>query len=324
MKVTRSAPTVDQAFRHSLGVYSSRADLVVQLVEVAAAARGRGEPVALALHPATTDDLVEHLGSATGLQALATPYGPDAGSGQTVAVARARELRELTDAVGPVTVLAEHLGQLDGPDGGYWTELDAATNIALGPLPIAMTCFFPELPLHQEVLDGARRNHPQLLVDGAARTNGAHRTPREVLSGHRVPAPVLLGAPERRITFRAFELQQVRQAVRTTALDAGFERSRAEDVVLAVNEVATNAVEHGGPGSGSDKKEAQLCLWAGSGGLVCEVHDGGVLADPLPGLQPPHPSDPRGRGLWIARQICDLLHVWTDTSGTHVRLRASP
>jgi hypothetical protein len=53
------------------------------------------------------------------------------------------------------------------------------------------------------------------------------------------------------------------------------------------------------------------------------VHDAGTLDDPLPGLRAPHPAEPRGRGLWIARQLCDLLHVWRDAAGTHVRVRAA-
>ena len=85
--------------------------------------------------------------------------------------------------------------------------------------------------------------------------------------------------------------------------------------MLAVNEVATNAVEHG-------ESEAELFLWTGDE-LVCEVHDRGVLGDPLPGLQAPHPSHPKGRGIWIARQLCDMLHVWGDTAGTHVRMRTT-
>jgi hypothetical protein len=40
-------------------------------------------------------------------------------------------------------------------------------------------------------------------------------------------------------------------------------------------------------------------------------------------LRPPHPNDPRGRGLWIARQLCELLHVWSDGRGTHVRLQTA-
>ena len=38
----------------------------------------------------------------------------------------------------------------------------------------------------------------------------------------------------------------------------------------------------------------------------------------------PAPYATGGRGLWIARQLCDLLHVWGDDAGTHVRIRALP
>jgi anti-sigma regulatory factor (Ser/Thr protein kinase) len=129
----------------------------------------------------------------------------------------------------------------------------------------------------------------------------------------------VLGPPDRRIGFDTWQLTAVREAVAQAARSVGCDRDRVDDLVLAVNEVATNAVEHG---SG----DARLDVWAGSSarGLVCEVHDGGRLGDPLPGLRAPHPSNPRGRGLWIARQLCDLLHVWTDVDGTHVRIRALP
>ena len=95
--------------------------------------------------------------------------------------------------------------------------------------------------------------------------------------------------------------------------------AHASDLALAVNERATNAVEHG-----SGDAHLALCTGPGSRQLLCEVHDAGRLTDPLPGLRSPHPSDPRGRGLWIARQLCDLLHVWSDPGGTHVRIRALP
>ena len=57
---------------------------------------------------------------------------------------------------------------------------------------------------------------------------------------------------------------------------AGFGRDRTDDVVLAVNEITTNAVEHG-PG------DAEICLWSDADGFVAEVHDRGVLNNPLPG-----------------------------------------
>lgn len=326
MKVTGKAPaggtvTADR-LQHAVGFHASPEHLLRQLVPLVEAATARGEQVALAVAPHTDDALRHALGDdGAALHVLATA-GQHTGSGQTAAMARARELRELTARAGRVTVLVEHRSELDGPDGSYWTELDAAVNVALAELPVGLICFYPEMPLHLSVLDGARCNHPQVLVDGELRHNPDHRRPREVLERHPVTSPLLLGAPDMQLEFQAWQLQDVRRAVRALATGAGFDDDRVDDVVLAVNEVATNAVEHGGT-PGSSGSGAELSVWVQPGALVCEVRDRGALADPLPGLLAPHPSDPRGRGLWIARQLCDLLHVWTDEGGTHVRIRAA-
>lgn len=315
IETTRSSRSVQ--LQHAAAFHSGEADLLAQLVPLVTGALERDEQVAVAARPATVEAVHDLVGSSGEVILLAQPQGPDGGSGQTVAARRALQLREITAAGGrPVTVLSEHTTRFDGVDGGYWTELDAAVNIALAELPVALTCFFPELPLHMEIVDGARRNHPLLLVDGLLRHNPDHRGPREVLQERPAPAPVLMGPPDLRLDFSAWQLHEVRWAVERALLEAGYGTARAEDVVLAVNEVATNAVEHGAT-------EAELCVWTGGDGVVCEVHDRGRLRDPLPGLQAPHPSDPRGRGVWIARQLCDSLHVWADATGTHVRMRAT-
>lgn len=304
---------------HGVAFHQSPADLVARLAALARPALQAGGTVALALAPATATALRTELerdrpDAAGALLDLPAPGPVEARSGQTVALGRARELRALA-AVGPVTVLAEHLPELDGPDGRFWTELEAASAVAMADLPVRMTCLYPELPLHLAVLDGARCTHPHLLVGDELRPNPVHRPPRELLAAHPVAAPELLGVPEQRMAFRSWQLRDVRRMVRDAAVAVGFGHDRTDDVVLAVNEVATNAVEHGGP-------TAELHLWCAGRGLVCEVHDTGPLADPLPGLVAPHAGEARGRGLWIARQLCELLHVWTDSAGTHVRIAA--
>jgi anti-sigma regulatory factor (Ser/Thr protein kinase) len=331
VETTRSAGIV--RLRHGAGFTSSADDVVAQATPLVAAARSRGEPVALAVRPATAEALEDVLARTPPVTAPATgpfaaapggairlcpPDGPDH-SGQTLASRWACELRTVTRSRGGVTVIIEHDGELDGIDGGFWTELDAALNVALTELAATVVCLYPQMPLHLEVAEGARRNHPLLLVEGTLRHNPAHRGPRAVLSARGTPAPALLGPPDRRIGFDTWQLAAVREGVAQAARAAGCDRDRVDDLVLAVNEVATNAVEHG---SG----DARLDVWTGGAvrELVCEVHDGGTLDDPLPGLRAPHPSDPRGRGLWIARQLCDLLHVWSDAAGTHVRIRALP
>ena len=32
----------------------------------------------------------------------------------------------------------------------------------------------------------------------------------------------------------------------------------------------------------------------------------------------------RGRGLWMASELCDVMQVWSDAAGTVVRLRMEP
>ncbi|WP_214368262.1 ATP-binding protein [Pseudonocardia sp. H11422] len=318
MRVETTRVATPVRLQHAVGFHVSIDDLVAQVEPLVAAALDRGEPVALAVGLATERALHGALGGTAGLIGLTEPDAITRGSGQTMAARRARELRELTTAAGAVTVISEHDSSLDGFDGRYWTEWDAAVNVAMGELPVSLICFYPELSLHLEVLDGARRNHPLLFAEGELRHNPDHRCPRDVLRSTPAAAPMLLGPPDLALTYTAWQLHEVRRAVSQLVADTGaFDESRTEDIVLAVNEVATNAVEHG-------TSEAQVALWISENGLTCEVHDGGDLIEPLPGLHAPHPSDPRGRGVWIARQLCDLLHVWRNPGGTHVRMHAAP
>ncbi|MGE3284794.1 MAG: ATP-binding protein [Pseudonocardia sp.] len=303
-------------FQHAVGFFGGQEDLVAQVVPIVEAAVSRSEPIGVALRGPTRQAVLEAVGGSDGVITFGERDHVDGASAQTTAARQARELRAIARDFGNATVVSEHRPNLDGRDGSFWTELDAAMNVACADLPVSMTCFFPDMPLHPHVLTGARRNHPLLLVDGDLRHNPEHRPPREVLAEFPPSGPPILGPPHAKMAYRAWQLHDVRTTLEGMLLDAGYGRSRAEDVVLAVNEVATNAVEHG-------TLEAELLVWLDGDGLTCEVHDRGTLGDRLPGLRVPLPGERRGRGMWVARQVCDLLHVWTDPDGTHVRVRAA-
>lgn len=113
------------------------------------------------------------------------------------------------------------------------------------------------------------------------------------------------------------DLRHLRAVVATRATAAGLPPGRARDLVLAAHEVAANAHLHGG---GS----ATLTTWTADGCFLCEVADGGDgMSDPQAGTALPPPSQVGGRGLWLARQLCDQVQVSTGASGTVVRLRLS-
>jgi anti-sigma regulatory factor (Ser/Thr protein kinase) len=301
-------------FRHGLVLHDGPADALALLLPLASAVRERGGILALGVSDEVAGGLRERLGT-DGITSLTPLTRAARESAQTVAAWRARELRALSSGEREILVLAEHDPDLDGPDGTYWTEYEAALNISLGGLPVTQVCAYPQLPLHRVVADAAVANHAYLLHGAELVGNPDHREPSEVFTSMPVSAPYLLGPPDVFLRYNTFELSRVRRAVEDAVRDSRLDAERAEDMVLAVNEIATNAVEHG-------SAQAELFVWASDDELVCELHDEGDLALPLIGLAPPHPSQPRGRGTWIARQLCDALHVWHDDSGTHVRLLA--
>lgn len=112
--------------------------------------------------------------------------------------------------------------------------------------------------------------------------------------------------------FTAQELRDVRQFVSSFAKDS-LGKARTDDLVLAVNELATNSVRHGG-GAGT------LRIWTDESVLVCEIHDCGHLADPYAGRTPPSPNQTSGRGLWVVNQLADLMHIDSSPTGTVVRV----
>jgi serine/threonine-protein kinase RsbW len=104
----------------------------------------------------------------------------------------------------------------------------------------------------------------------------------------------------------------LRHAVATRAGESGLGGDRLEDFVVAVNELLTNAVRHGG-GTG------HVTVRHVDGAVVCEVSDRGAgLGSVAPGK--PAPDQPGGWGLYLVRALTDTCEVTTGPEGTTVRI----
>jgi anti-sigma regulatory factor (Ser/Thr protein kinase) len=116
-------------------------------------------------------------------------------------------------------------------------------------------------------------------------------------------------------TFDRSSITVLRHAVATTARAGGLAGDRLDGFVVAVNELLTNAVRHGG-GTG------RVSLWRAAGSLVCEVSDsGGGLPAPVSARPPrPAPDQPGGWGLWLAEELTDSFQLTTGNGGTTVRI----
>jgi anti-sigma regulatory factor (Ser/Thr protein kinase) len=109
------------------------------------------------------------------------------------------------------------------------------------------------------------------------------------------------------------DLSQVRALVLQQARAAGLTESRANDLVLAVSEVAANTLRH-------TKAPGTLAIWHDANEVVCEIHDEGTITDPHVGHRKPAPGASGGHGLWLVRQVCDLVELTSDADGTTVRM----
>ena len=110
---------------------------------------------------------------------------------------------------------------------------------------------------------------------------------------------------------------ELRERIRDLADRAGF-GERANDVQLAVAELIANAQEHGG-------HPIEVEAW-GDARLIMEVRDsgGGLDHHEIWRRHPPAPNDRRGRGLWIVRQLMDVVVVRSGDHGTTVHVELSP
>jgi anti-sigma regulatory factor (Ser/Thr protein kinase) len=126
------------------------------------------------------------------------------------------------------------------------------------------------------------------------------------------------------LDFSAVTLHEVREAVVVRAAMAGIAGDRAVDVMLAVHELAANAVRHG-----AGRGRLRMHVIAGS--LYCEISDAGRASPDgraengtRPGARNPRgfggapwPVEP-GHGLWLVRQVCDEVSAASGPGGSRV------
>jgi anti-sigma regulatory factor (Ser/Thr protein kinase) len=105
--------------------------------------------------------------------------------------------------------------------------------------------------------------------------------------------------------FGETTLRVLRETVLAHATAAGMPEGRAVDVMIAVHELAANAVKHGG-GSG------RLRMTVTDRELICQVSDPDIAA-----RTSPWPYEP-GHGLWLVRHIADRISVDRGPAGSQV------
>ena len=174
--------------------------------------------------------------------------------------------------------------------------------------PWTLLCPYDAERLAPEVLDAARRNHPHLHEDGEWHRSGAYE--RSIPGPDPLPPPV---EEPVELRFTHGDLAVVREFLAHCAAREGIEGRRMADLVLAVDELATNTLRYA-------RGEGTLRTWRENGSLLVEVADEGHIADPLAGRDCPPPDAIGGRGLYLVNQLCDLVQLRSTPDGSVVRI----
>jgi anti-sigma regulatory factor (Ser/Thr protein kinase) len=188
---------------------------------------------------------------------------------------------------------------------------DALVNLAFADVPATIMCPYDLTGLPPEVLTDAESTHPTLVRRGASRPSGRYLGPGRIPP--RCDQP--LASPPgdaRSVTYRA-DLRVVRDLAGGCAADAGLPTDRVQDLMLAVSEVAANTLRH-------TTAAGTLRVWHTETEIICQIDDSGWIADPLAGRVHPPIDQPRGHGLWLVNQVCDLVEVRTSALGSSIRL----
>lgn len=303
--------------RHDAFPYSSQAELLAAAVPFVGDGVRDGDAVVAVVAERNLDPLRHALVEALGDDAAQVRTIPSevwyerpahtiAGYGE-VLDRHAAERRKVR-VIGEVEFGLLPMRQLD------WIRYEAALNQVFADRDAWVVCPYDMGRLPHEVVQSAARTHPRVWHGGNIAPSPAYSPPAQVLRGLRA-APLPSSARLVLSMRLSRELAALRATVHQAVAAGGMDRELAQQFVLAVNEVVTNALVHG-DGRGT------IRLWRHDGGLVCEVSDHGPgLADPLAGYQPP-PGDERegGFGLWLARQLTDTLEIVPGPHGTTVRL----
>ncbi|MFF3935058.1 anti-sigma factor RsbA family regulatory protein [Streptomyces phaeofaciens] len=309
-----TSPAGAEAFAHPALFYRGEQEYLDGTVPFVREGLEGGEPVAVAVPGLALAALKDALGA----DASAVHFVDMTVAGRNPGRIIPNVLRAFTDRHRdtPVRIIGEPIwpgrSSLEYP---ACVQHEALINPAFEGRDVTILCPYDAGRLDERVLTDAYATHPVILSGGGERPSPSY-APEKIVAAYNRPLPSPPASAEH-THFGARELPDVRHRAVARAARLGLSDGRLGDFALAVAELTTNSVVHGG-GSGT------LHIWAEGSQVVCEVRDRGHLSDPLAGRRPPAGGRPGGRGLMLVHCVADLVRIHTGPGSTAVRFYLEP
>jgi anti-sigma regulatory factor (Ser/Thr protein kinase) len=256
-----------------------------------------------------------------GLAMMREALGPDASKVTFVDVSSAytrpartlasyhRVYVELLRKAPTVRAVADVQFGSDPAEWDLWTAYEAVFNRSFAHLPTWVLCSYDANGTPDPIIESAWQTHPEVVADDGWCASGRFEDPDELL---RRVTPVPAPLPELRSISLGRDVEELRERLARELVEAGVPEAQVLDMLLAVTEVATNAVEHG---SGVE----DVRVGREQGRFVCEIVDrGGGFDDPTAGYLAPRPGV--GAGLWVARQLTWRVEFFQAPAGFTARI----
>lgn len=192
-----------------------------------------------------------------------------------------------------------------------WERFDAALHDVLVEHAASMLCVCDATIVPPDVVERCRGFHPELGVD-PLEENPAHVAPAAFLAESRASA---LPIPEHaaRLVGQITPGTARRFLHDVTGEDA-LAHAHRDELTVVLSELVTNSCQAG-------SQTITVAFWRDTHGVALQVDDDGTgFEAPLAGYRRPPAESEGGRGVWIARQLADVVEVVPRAPGMSVRV----
>jgi anti-sigma regulatory factor (Ser/Thr protein kinase) len=293
------------ALRHNALVYESKDEYLARAVPFLKAGIEAGEGA-----------IVAH--TKPGLAMMREALGPDAARVTFVDVSAAytRPARTLAayhkvyvDELRKTPTLRAVADVQFGPDPNewdLWTGYEAVFNRSFGHQPAWVLCSYDANGTPDPIIESVWQTHSEVVAGDSWSSSDHYEDPDELLRRMTPVAAPLTGL--RPIPFGR-SAEELREQLVHELAGNGISDARSLDLLLAVTEIANNAMQHG-------DGIQDVRIGRARGRFVCEIVDRGAgFDDPAAGYHAPREGG--GAGLWEARQLtCRIEFVQSPTGFT--------
>lgn len=298
--------------RHQGCVYGSDAEFLAMAVPFTEEGLRRGEPVLAATTPGNLELLHDALGAGADRIEYAEAASLGRRPSQWADALRRRWTRCLPIApAGKVRIIAEPAwAGRSRREVAAWHRMEAGLNVLLADTMIWLICPYDARVVEADIVEDARRTHPECAVGRRAQPSAQFMVPEEFAKS-RTAAPSLDSDAD---LFR-FEGDLV--AVRRYVLEKASPILVAENTVamfdIAVGAVLANLMKHG---------IDRVAVWVRpvADRVVCTMYcDQPLDVQPFPDLRPLSLNQ-LDNSLRLSSQLCEWLDISSGPSGSTIEL----